>query len=221
MKNWKSLLPDAIPASDPTLAKIFGCAGEITLPANHKVFRQGEPCEKYLMVMSGSVKVFSRAENGREIMLYRLTSGQSCVLTTSCLLASSRYPAEAVTETDVSALTIPVKIFNQGLNQSPAFRRLIFDAYTQRLADIIALVESISFGHIDVRLAGLLLDKAQDSRKLHITHQAIATELGTAREVISRHLKKFERRQWVKLQRGHVEVIHPTALRDFISMTSV
>jgi len=181
---------------------------KVTVPANSTVFRQGDTCKNYLLVLKGSVKVFSRAENGREIILYRVQNGQSCTLTTACLFANNPYPAEGITEVDTTALMIPLPIFNRALAESEEFRKIIFDQYAQRLSDVISLVESLSFGHIDIRLARLLLQLSKSTDTIETTHHILATELGSAREVISRQLKEFEKKQIISLQRGSVTVIN-------------
>ena len=192
--------------------RVIDQAQEITVPANTTVFRQGEASNNYLLVIEGSVKVFTRAENGREIVLYRVQNNESCTLTTSCLLSNNKYPAEGITETEVKALMIPVDAFNDGLQTSNDFRHFVFDAYGKRISDIITLVEEISFGRIDIRLAKTLLQHIVGDMTIHITHQALATELGSAREVISRQLKEFENKNWVELHRGSIEIKNTSAL---------
>lgn len=179
----------------------------VNVPANTTIFRQGDSCENYLLVLKGSVKVFSRAENGREIVLYRVQDGQSCTLTTACLFAKNPYPAEGITETDSTALMIPRSVFNQALAESDEFRKIIFDQYATRLSDVINLVENLSFGHLEIRLARLLLQLSADSNLIETTHHILATELGSAREVISRQLKEFERQQLIILQRGSIQIV--------------
>ncbi|TNF38467.1 MAG: Crp/Fnr family transcriptional regulator [Gammaproteobacteria bacterium] len=181
-------------------------------PANTTVFRQGDLCQNYIMVIKGSVKVFSRAENGREILLYRVQTGESCTLTTACLFGNNKYPAEGITETEVNALVIPHEAFNQGLANSEDFRRIVFDGYSKQLSNIITLVEEVSFGRVDVRLAKALQHHIVGDMTLHITHQALANELGSVREVISRQLKEFENRGWVKLHRGSIEILNSSEL---------
>jgi len=208
-----------MPASDfleqlqePAARQLLEQAKRLQLPAHTTLFRQGDACENFLLVIDGSVKVFSRAENGREILLYRVQAQQSCTLTTACLLANNRYPAEGISETEVHALLISAADFNRGLQASADFRRLVFDAYARKLTDIISLVEQISFGKIDIRLAKALMQHVVGDMVIHITHHTLASELGTAREVISRQLKEFERRNWLKLQRGSIEIIDISAL---------
>jgi len=200
--------------SDDVGKSILQHANTITLPANTTIFRQGDICQNYILLQQGSVKVFTRAENGREMVLYRVGSGESCTLTTTCLFTNNKYPAEGVTESEVTALVISRDDFNKGLEQSADFRRMVFDGYSQRLTDIITLVEEVSFGRIDARLAKTLLQHAVGEMTLHLTHQDLAAELGSAREVISRQLKEFERRGWVTLQRGSIELINTRELEN-------
>lgn len=206
-ENWKELFP-LLEQQSPAFTKSFQV---ISLPAETTAFHQGDSCDNYLLVLEGSIKVLARNESGREIVLYRVQRGGSCVLTTSCLLGHNKYPVEGITETPVQALAIPAKTFHQGLNESELFRNFIFNTYSKRLADVISLVESISFEHINRRLARYLL--AQENENiLQVTHQIIATELGSAREVISRQLKNFEQSGWIEQQRGEVTILDKDAL---------
>lgn len=185
---------------------IINNAKKVSLPANSIVFYQGASCENYLLVTQGVIKVFTRATNGREIVLYRVNKGQSCTLTTTCLFAKNNYPAEGVTETDIEALIIPLHEFNLGLAQSPSFREFVFNTYGNRLCDVISLVGDVSFNRIDIRLAKQLLSHATQHNSLTITHQALAFELGTAREVISRQLKSFENNGLLSLSRRKIQL---------------
>jgi CRP/FNR family transcriptional regulator len=189
---------------------------QITIPEGTTLFHQGDSCMNYLLIISGSVKVFTRAENGREIVLYHITSGGSCVLTTSCLISSEDYPAEGVTETDIVALAIPKKSFEEYMADSKAFRKQVFHSYGERLIKLIALVEEISFAKLDIRLAKYLMENGSVNTPIRTTHQALATELGTAREVISRQLKEFEHKGWVKLNRGKIEITNHDALANLL-----
>lgn len=191
---------------------------QMTIPADTTIFHQGDQCLNYLLVISGSVKVITRAENGREIVLYHITSGGSCVLTTSCLISSEDYPAEGVTETDVLALAIPKTVFEQYIGESKAFRKQVFHSYGDRLIKLITLIEEISFAKLDIRLAKFLLEHGSVNTPIHTTHQALATELGSAREVISRQLKEFEHKGWVKLNRGKIEITNHDALSRLLPL---
>jgi CRP/FNR family transcriptional regulator len=211
--EWGSLFPYLIQTGSNSDARIARAVREISLPADTVAFRQGDSCANYLLVIEGSIKVLARSESGREIVLYRVQRGSSCVLTTSCLLSRSQYPAEGITETPVRALAIPAETFHLGLAESGEFRQFVFDAFGQRLAEVIALVEEISFGQINRRLARYLLQHVSGN-ELVITHQALATELGSAREVISRQLKDFEQRGWIEQQRGQIRLRNPEGLKS-------
>ena len=145
------------------------------------------------------------SDTGREVFLYRVNAGESCVLTTACMLADEDYSAEAITETDVEAVAIPRAAFDDFTGRSPIFRRFIFQTYSRRIADLFGLIDDIIFQRIDVRLAERLLELDQGGH-IATTHQALAVELGTAREVISRTLGEFQRRGWVELARGEIRI---------------
>ncbi len=199
------------PAISAELARIAQVAD---LPAGQAVFTPGDECRNYLMVLSGSVRVLMTAENGREIVLYRVAAGETCVLTTACLLAHEAYSAEGVTETPVRAAVVPAGPFLDLLGRSNALRGFVFAAYGNRVADLMLLVEEIAFGRLDLRLARFLVQQ-ESAKGMAMTHQALAVELGTAREVVSRQLKEFERRGWVALHRGRIEVLDQAALAGF------
>ena len=185
----------------------------VTLPAGETVFQPGAECHNYIVVLEGWVKVLLLAPSGREIVLYRVGGGETCVLTTSCLMQGSQYDAAAITETSVTALLIPRPAFNEMMNTSAAFRQFIFSSFSTRLNELLGLVNEVAFGHVDKRLAGWLLARAQRGR-VTATHQQIAGELGTAREVVSRLLKELERHGAVSLTRGAVSIRDEARLRQ-------
>ena len=195
------------------LAALLDQGAEISVPADTTLFRAGDNCGNYILVLDGSVCVFTRAENGREIVLYRLGAGDSCVLTTSCLFAHADYPAEAVTESEVSGLQIPAALFHDALRESQHFREFVFASFGSHLGNLITLIEEVAFGKLDSRLARHLLQQAGPGDDLSITHQQLATELGSAREVISRLLKDLESNGWIRLQRGRIELLDRGALQ--------
>ncbi len=176
------------------------------IPAGTVLFQDGAECANYVLVLEGCIRVQKVSEGGREIVLYRVEGGQSCVLTTNCLIAHEDYSAQGIAETDVKVLVLPAAAFRTLLGKSEAFRDFVFSAYAARISDLLMLIEEVAFGRIDVRLAGWLRQHADPANEIRATHQDIAVELGTAREVVSRQLKEFERRGWVALRRGRVEV---------------
>ena len=201
----------------PSTHELLEKAQQIEVPANTTLFRQGDSCKNYLLVLEGNIKVFTRAENGREIVLYRLGSGDSCVLTTSCLFGNTQYSAEGVSDTDITALAIPAALFRESVEQSEIFRNHVFKAFSSHLSSLIGLVEEVAFGRLDIRLAKCLLSQCGPSSILKTTHQELATELGTAREVISRQLKELEIQGLVELGRGSVRITDKTALEKIIA----
>jgi CRP/FNR family transcriptional regulator len=211
---WKQVLPQLADIDTAVMGGFLAQAREITLPAQAVVFRQGDACGNYLLVLQGTVRVLTRALNGREIVLYRLGAGDSCVLTTSCLFGNSRYPAEGVTESAMTALALPSGVFHQALQDSAAFRGFVFQSFTTHLAGVIALVEEVAFGRLDSRLARYLLNQCDARQRVDTTHQALASELGSSREVISRLLKELELQGKLELQRGSIRLLDRAALRE-------
>ncbi|GEO81994.1 Crp/Fnr family transcriptional regulator [Pararhodospirillum oryzae] len=195
----------------PERALLAEGLGRVVVPAGQEVFQAGGRCPAFVLVLEGSIKVSKISENGREIVLYRVERGQTCVLTTACLILGSTYDAEGVTENPVLAAALPAGSFARLIEMSSTFRRFVFSAYAVRLTDLLMLVEEVAFGRIDERMAQALLTLSQGGQ-WNGTHQDLAFELGTAREVVSRQLKEFERRGWVTLARGCVTVRMPEAL---------
>jgi CRP/FNR family transcriptional regulator len=216
--NWQHIFPHLSEINDEVINDLMSNAGTINMPANSIAFHQGDACSNYLLILSGSIKVMTRAENGREIVLYRLGDGDSCVLTTSCLFGNARYPAEGISETDVTALAIPAARFNQAIEHSKPFREFVFNSFSSHLSSLITLVEEVTFGKLDIRLARHLLNASTGSAALEITHQQLATELGSAREVISRLLKDFESRGWLMLSRGSINILDKQSLEKVAAM---
>ena len=202
--------------SDPVSAKVFAAASFVSFPAGKTVYRSGDRPSNYILVIDGCVRVQEVTESGNEILLYRVGPGQPCVLTTTCLLSGDEYPAESVTEAPTQAVIIPETVFREGVNASPAFRQFVFSSYGKRLTELMMLVQSVAFDRIEVRIARVLLGHANAQRMVTRTHQELAAELGTAREVVSRQLKSLERRDWVKLHRGMIEILKADSLQELI-----
>jgi CRP/FNR family transcriptional regulator, anaerobic regulatory protein len=185
----------------------------VSLPAGSHIFEPGQQAQNMLLLLSGSVRVQQISESGREVFLYRVGAGDSCVMTTACMLAEADYSAEGIAETDVQAVAIPRSVFDDLAGRSPVFRSFIFRAYARRIADLFGLIDDIVFQRMDVRLAARLLD-LEKGGSISATHQVLAVELGTAREVISRLLGEFQRRGWVELSRGEIRIAERSGLED-------
>lgn len=210
-KLWKQHFPAFLHAEDEVVKQLMDAAVVVKLPPRQQVFYPGKECENYLLMLSGSIKAQIISPDGREILLYHVLAGDSCVLTTSCLLGDDSYPAEGYTETEVTAFAVSAYVFHRCLERSAFFRAFVFRNFSKRLADVIKRMESITFGSVDQKLAKVLLDAGESS--LHKTHSELALEMGTAREVVSRHLKRSESYGWLTLSRGCIQNINLQALQ--------
>lgn len=182
------------------------------MPRGAEVFAPGQNADALLILLSGTLRVEQLAQSGREIVLYRVHGGESCILTAACLLAEVSYAATGIAETDLDLLSVPRAAFDDLMARSPEFRGVIFQAYSRRITDLMQVVEEVAFRRIDIRLAERLTDLADDSVRVVATQQRIANELGTAREVVSRQLGEFQRRGWVEIGRGSVRLLDRDAL---------
>lgn len=183
-----------------------------SVAAGTVLFEPDMPCTGFPLVLDGSVRVSKPAPNGRELVLYRVSPGEGCILSGACLLGQNDYSARGVAESDVTLLGIPSEQFHQLILHHEPFRRFVFDMYGARLAEVIEAVEEIAFRRLDQRLAQLLIQRGP---VVNATHQNLADELGSVREVVSRLLRGFEERGWVKLERERVTVVDPKALAAF------
>ena len=212
--------PGLTASRDPAIRQLLDEAQIVELPANSPVFHSGSSCDNFLLLIEGAVRVFLTSSTGREVTLYRIGGGDSCILTTSCLIGNEPYPAQAVTEAPVRALAISRARFDRTMDASPEFRRFVFDGFSHRLADMIQRIDTVTFAPIDQQLAEALLRDHEAGRATTATHQELAFELGTAREVVSRHLKRFETDGLIELGRGRIGVRDPgklAAIRDSAS----
>ena len=208
-----SLAPSWAEVDEYVVEQLLDSAQVVELGTDDFVFRIGDLCSAFLILLAGRIRVQLISEGGREVTLYRIDPGGSCFLTTSCLLSQEHYPAEAIAEEKISALAVPSSVFSQLLENSTWFRAFVFDGFSGRLTDVIEKIEEIAFTPIDKRLATVLLEL--DARKVHrVTHHDLAVELGTAREVVSRHLKQFERHGLLKLGRGRISIVDRPRLAD-------
>jgi CRP/FNR family transcriptional regulator len=185
------------------------------LRAGDIAYRQGQRCQAYVMCLEGQTRVFKTSESGREILLYQVGPGETCVLTTSCLMAGSPFPAESTAETDVLHAALPAGLFHRLLGASPRFRKFVLDNYGDLLSSLIMLIDEVAFASLDLRLARRLLAEANEKGVVAKTHQQLALDLGSVREVISRYLAEWERMGWVRASRGMIEVRNRAALAGY------
>jgi CRP/FNR family transcriptional regulator len=174
-----------------------------TIPPRTRIYSEGDACQTIAFVLSGEIRVYKSSETGREITLYEIGKGETCILNASCILSKTSYPANAVTLTEVSVLLVPSSDFFRMVVAYEEMRDFVFSLLSQRLAAVMELVEEVAFGRMDQRLMDYLIEKSENN-KLETTHQKIANDLGTSREVVSRLLKDFEHRQMVGLSRSSI-----------------
>jgi CRP/FNR family transcriptional regulator len=203
---------------DAAARRIVESARSVAAPAGTILARPGESLPHFVLLTSGIVKVRGVSEGGREIVLYRVAAGETCVLSAAALLGHLSLGAELIAETDIAGFALPDALFQELVGSAPAFRQLIFATLAARLQEIVALLEDVAFRRIDSRLATCLL--APGAAALSMTHQDIAAELGTAREVVSRQLKEFERRGWLKLTRGQITIVDRGAMSQVAGTSS-
>lgn len=184
------------------------------IPAGRDVFVEGDRADAIALLISGVVRVYKIGETGREITLYRFGLGQSCILTANAILSQHSFPAIATVEQAAEAVMIPAEAFRDWVRRYDLWREFVFDLLSLRLASVMAIVEEVAFGRMDRRVAALLLDRAQIQNPLHITHQEIAAELGSSREVISRLLEDLAGLGLIRAGRGTIEIL------DFESLKS-
>jgi CRP/FNR family transcriptional regulator len=183
----------------------FSAAKIMQLPANQPICQQGMQCSQLALVIEGTARVFKIGENGREITLYRIGPGESCILTASCIMSNKPFPAFAVSEQPIQALIISTSDVVHWSNQEQAWRDYLFQLISDRLSDVISVVEEVAFRRVDRRLAGYLLQHTDETSNLmQATHQSIASDLGTSREVVSRILKDFEQQGLISITRGAI-----------------
>ena len=197
----------------PVRDRLVSVARIVKFSKGAQVFSPDNIPESLLFLYDGRIRVSQSSENGREIVLYRVDAGESCVLTTACMLSEEAYNAEGIAETDITAVVLSKPGFDRLAAEEEAFRKFIFSAYSRRLIDLLRVVDDVAFGHIDVRLADRLVALAGDLREISATHQDLASELGTAREVVSRVLSDFQKREMISLSRGRITLTNKPALR--------
>jgi len=193
----------------------FHCATLMRIPADHAIASEGSDCGQLALVVSGKVRVYKLAESGREITLYRINSGDSCVLTASCIMSHTPFPAIAATETEVEALVIPSTKVYEWMSESKPWSAFIFGLISKRLAEVIAVLENVAFHRMDERIAAYLIAIASQGPTVNITHHEIASDLGTTREVVSRILKGFETKGLVAGARGKLTIIDLPGLQVY------
>ena len=205
--------------ADPQLVRDFQQAAFFAqIPAGRDVFIEGDRADAIALLLSGEVRVYKIGETGREITLYRFGNGGSCVLTANAILSRQSFPAIATVVHDAEAILIPADTFRKWVHRYELWRDFVFELMSQRLLSVMEIVDEVAFRRMDTRIATFLLDRARLQNPVHITHQEIAAELGSSREVISRILEEFGKQELIQAARGVVEVLDFEKLKNRVGM---
>ena len=188
----------------------------VKIPAGRQIFVEGNDVNGIALLMSGVVRVYKLGPTGREITLYRFGEGESCVITANAILNQQEFPALAAVEKNVEAVMVPSETFRDWVSRYDPWREFVFYLFSQRLVRVMEIVDEVAFQRLDRRVAGFLLDRSQICNPVCITHQEIANEIGSSREVVSRLLQDFALREIVRLSRGEIEVLDFEGLKTYL-----
>jgi len=210
-----SLYPALAGLAAQRLDALLQPQGVIQLPAGTQVFAEHQPCQGFPLLIEGSIKVVKLASSGRELMLYRVVPGGSCIISSSCLLGHSDYNARGIAETPLTLLAMPIPLFSALMIEHAPFRDFVFHLFADRIGELMQLVEEVAFTRLDQRLAKLIL--ARNETRIHVTHQQLADELGSVREIVSRLLKGFAAQDLLTLGREQIVISNRDGLQKIAS----
>lgn len=215
-QKLRNLYPALAGLSTEQLVALTQPQAVMHLPAGTQVFAEHQPCQGFPLLLEGSIKVVKLASSGRELMLYRVAPGGSCIISSSCLLGHTDYNARGIAETPLTLLALPTTVFSKLMLDHPPFRDFVFHLLAERIAELMQLVEEVAFARLDQRLAKLLLSRNEPV--LNITHQQLADELGSVREIVSRLLKGFAAQGLVALGREQLSITDRSGLQKMASV---
>ncbi len=199
---------------------VLDALSPMDVPKDTVLFRPGDVVKGYVIVLHGVIGVNLVGPTGRDILLYRVQPGQSCIQSTLGLMGGEDYSGEAVAETDARVVLMPKGVFQDLIDASPPFRKLVFAAFAERMQSMMHLLERVAFQKVESRLASYILVNAADGT-LRMTQADIATAIGSAREVISRRLDALETRGCITRDRGSVTITNPEMLRQLSEFCGV
>lgn len=179
-------------------------------------FVEGGYYEFIPLLLKGTMRVSKISDTGREIVLYRVHEGESCILLISSSLSKQPYSATAYVEEETAVINIPVSLYHKEISSFELVRDFTYDLYNKRIANMMSLVEEIVFKKMDKRIAEFLIQNTtKQTPAIEITHEALSIELGTAREVVSRVLKEIEKNKFIQLSRGKITVVQREKLNNY------
>jgi CRP/FNR family transcriptional regulator len=205
--------------AEPSLVREFmQKAFYARIPVGHDVFVEGDRADAIALLISGVVRVYKIGETGREITLYRFGNGESCILTANAILSQKDFPAIATVEMEARAVMVPAETFRDWVARYDLWREFVFDLLSERLSSVMEVVEEVAFHRMDDRVAAFLLERSGQTDPIRITHQEIAAELGSSREVISRILEDFSASGYIEVSRGTIRLVDPVSLQSRLVM---
>jgi len=207
------VLPNLEHADPGLLGELQQKASFARIPEGHDVFVEGDRADAIALLISGVVRVYKIGETGREITLYRFGNGESCILTANAILSQKNFPAIATVEKKAEAVMIPAETFRDWVRRYDLWREFVFDLLSERLSSVMATVEEVAFRRMDQRVATFLSERLGQSDSIRITHQEIAAELGSSREVISRILEDLSALGIIGVSRGTIKILDREALQ--------
>jgi CRP/FNR family transcriptional regulator len=206
----------------PSLAQVQPAPGDAAsglvpfeVPSSTVLFDENAVCRGFPLVLHGEIKVSRNSGDGRSLELYRVVPGELCLVSSASLFRAEPLSAFGITTKPSTLMLITPDLFRRWL-ETPAFRNNILGLFAERMADLTSLIDAVAFHKLDRRLAAALLGRGQ---QLNVTHQTLADELGTVREIVTRLLRRFEREGWVSLGREQIQIVNANALRLLVSST--
>jgi len=214
LKSYKELFPffEGISANEMKINYV-----KKKFPKGETIFHEGDSCAGVPFVTKGCIRVSKFGKNGKEMSVYRVNAGETCILTVSSILSNEPYPLTATVEKDAEAIILPYQDFKLLMEVNPHFQEYIYKTISLRFLEVIKIIDEVIFQSIDERLVKHLLRYTKnDGDLIETTHDKIATEIGTVREVVSRLLKEMERKGWIQLSRGKVTVVERSKLEELM-----
>jgi CRP/FNR family transcriptional regulator len=206
VREFIQVFPAFRNAPEALLRDLLSAGRQQHIGASRQIYHEGDSCSAIAFVLTGEIRVYKIGQTGREITLYEIGPGETCILNASCILAGQSYPAHAVTVADTDLLLVPAVEFRKMVAEQETMREFVFTLLSRRLSGVMELVEEVAFGRMDERLAAYIVERSTGNR-LETTHQKIANDLGTSREVVSRLLKDLERKGNVRLSRNEITLL--------------
>jgi len=209
--------PDLANPQKPECVELLARSPISLFPPGSLLVQANDTCRNFILLLEGHIRIYQMAEDGREITLYRIQPGDICLMSLNSLLNNKPLNASARCETEVRGLVLKQADFHRAMAISDNFRNLVLKSLTASVCELTDSFYDMAFQRLDVRLACLLgrLFERADSKTIKVTHQALAQELGTTREVVSRLLKQFEQQNCIALARGRITINNKSSLEWF------